>query len=438
MTKDDLVYRTPVQEVYTGKSLLANNFGRLHRQYGLGSVQHQPSWNVYGLADQRAEKVRLNDRKRLSARHTALATTRLQMMASTQLSIAVIGGGGLIGKRHCQHVVENPKTYLAAIVDPGPEALEIARRFNTPLYRTVDELLESSHKPTAVVLCTPNHTHVPVGIQLARAKVHILCEKPIAISCASAQTLNKEAERNGVQLLIGHHRRFNPYMLALKKIVDGGELGRVIAVNGLWTTIKPAEYFSGANAWRSRKGSGGVVLINVIHDIDLMHYVFGPVVSVHAERAQSQRSEDADAVEEGAAVILKFESGLIGTFIISDNVASPHSFEQGTGENPNLPMTGADVYRVFGSKGTISFPDMTLSSYQATAPSWNNKMTSTTLAVPDKDQAPLALQLEHFVKVCHGEETPTCPGIEGLRALAVCEAIRLALETGGVAEVQMP
>lgn len=359
-------------------------------------------------------------------------------MPSHRLAIAVIGGGGLIGTRHCQHVVENPDAYLAAIVDPGPDAIEVARRFDAPLYRTVDDLLASLDKPEAAIICTPNHTHVPVGVQLARAKVHILCEKPISIDCASAHTLNDEAEQNEVQLMIGHHRRFNPYMLALKEVVDSGQLGKIVAVNGLWTTIKPPSYFEGANAWRSRKGSGGVVLINVIHDIDLMHYLFGPIVGVHAEQTKPQRSASDDVVEEGAALLLKFESGLVGTFIISDNVASPHSFEQGTGENPNLPMTGADAYRVFGSRGTVSFPDMTWSSYQAAEPSWNNTMTQTTLPVPNKDHAPLALQLKHFVKVCRGEQAPTCPGKEGLRALAVCEAVAAALAGNGIAKVQMP
>ncbi|ETN37951.1 uncharacterized protein HMPREF1541_07574 [Cyphellophora europaea CBS 101466] len=358
-------------------------------------------------------------------------------MGSTTLAIAVIGGGGLIGKRHCQHVVENPPAHLAAIVDPGPEAIDTARRFDAPLYATLDELLDSPHKPDAAVVCTPNHTHVPVGVELARAGVHILCEKPISIDCTSAHALVEEAKKNGVQLLIGHHRRFNPYMLALKKVVAGGQLGRVIAVNGLWTTTKPLDYFYGANAWRSNKGSGGPVLINLIHDVDLMHYLFGPITTVHAEKTLSQRSADTDAVEEGVALIFKFANGIVGTFVVSDNVASPHSFEQGTGENPNLPMTGADVYRVFGSLGTVSFPDMTLSSYRGVDPSWNNTMASVRMAVEGKDSAPLALQLAHFVKVCRGQEAPTCPGQEGLRALAVCNAVRKALDEGGMANVDM-
>ena len=214
----------------------------------------------------------------------------------------------------------------------------------------------------------------PITITLAKAGVHILCEKPIGQDISSAQSLIDVVRMHGVKLLIGHHRRFNPYVIALKKAVDSGLLGQVIAVNALWTTIKPNEYFNGQNSWRRDKAHGGVVLINFIHDIDLMHHLFGPVTRIHAEKTLTERSRAADAVEEGAALTLRFASGIVGTFIISDNVPSPHSFEQGTGENPNLPASGLDVYRVFGSRGTLSFPDMKWSAFQGVERSWNNPM----------------------------------------------------------------
>lgn len=355
-----------------------------------------------------------------------------------RLAIAVIGGGGLIGQRHCEHVNQSSYSHLCAVVDPTNDAAVVAQRFGAAHYTTVDKLLNSVDKPHAAIICTPNHTHVAVGIQLACAGVHILCEKPIATSSYEAQDLINAADRYGVHLLIGHHRRFNPYLMALKGVVDSGQLGRIIAVNGLWTTVKPAEYFAGANSWRSRKG-GGVVLINLIHDLDLFHHLFGPIVSVQAQKTAAQRLGGRHAVEEGAAIILKFESGVVGTFIVSDNVTSPHSFEQGTGENPHLPMTGADVYRVFGSQGTISFPDMTLSTYKGVSVSWNNTLSKSTMMVANADQQPLALQLEHFVRVCKGVEPPLCSGTEGLRALAACEAIVKALdEDVGTVVVEMP
>jgi predicted dehydrogenase len=345
----------------------------------------------------------------------------------TPLAIAVIGACGLIGKRHCKHVKESKNAYLCAIVDPGSQAHELADQLRTVAYPTLEQLLNSPRRPVAAIVCTPNHTHAPLSIQLARAGVHVLCEKPIASNSQEAQEIIVAAQASGVHLLIGHHRRFNPYLLALKKIVDNGELGHIIAVNGLWTTTKPSEYFSGLNAWRSGE-NGGVVLINLIHDLDLLQYMLGPVATVQAEEVISQRSSEKGSVEEGAAILFKFESGVVGSFIVADNVASPHSFEQGTGENPNLPYTGADVYRVFGSKGTISFPDMTLSSYRDGPVSWNVPMSSVRLSVPDKELEPLALQLEHFIRVCQGKEPPNCSGGDGMRALAACEAVKQAMK----------
>ena len=365
----------------------------------------------------------------------------ITMMAEGLLDIAVVGGSGLIGKRHCQHVIDNVHAHLCAMVDPSPSAHHVAEAFRVPLYPSVEELLRGPHKPDAAIVCTPNHTHVPVSLQLTEAGVHVLCEKPISNDIESAIQLIQSVRAHHVKLLIGHHRRFNPYMIAFKRHIDSGALGSVTAVSALWTTVKPLEYFSGSNSWRSGKGGGGVILINLIHDIDLMHYLFGPVTRVHAEKTITRRSEAQDAVEEGAVLTLKFLSGVVGTFIVSDNVASPHSFEQGTGENPHLPQSGADVYRVFGTRGTLSFPDMTLSFYDKVAASWESKITTQTLQIDDMDVAPLASQLNHFISVCKDTEQPSCTGEEGLRALLVCKAVITALEKesgGGTVDIKMP
>jgi predicted dehydrogenase len=365
----------------------------------------------------------------------------------TPLKVAVIGGSGLIGKRHCQHVSANLSTQLIAIVDPSPSAPETAKLHNVPLYPTIQELISSPHKPDAAIICTPNHTHAPLSKSLAQSGIHILCEKPISSSIESAKEMLNLAKNHNIKLLIGHHRRFNPYIIKAKQILDAGSLGQIIAVNGLWTTFKPPEYFTPKAAkWRSSPThGGGVILINFIHEIDLLHYLLGPVTRIHAERTISQRAppplpDDGEevAAEEGAAITLRFASGVVGTFLISDHAPSPHSFEQGTGENPALPSSGADVYRIFGTDGSLSFPDMVVSSYADGEKSWENEMVMRAQDVDDVHVAPFDNQLEHFVRVCRGEENPRCSGEDGLRALVVCEAVRMALggdEGGGTGRI---
>jgi predicted dehydrogenase len=133
-------------------------------------------------------------------------------------------------------------------------------------------------------------------------------------------------------------------------------LGRLIAINGLWTIYKPSSCFDPPTEWR-RLDCAGPIFINLIHEIDLLHYWHGPITRVYAEQTVSQRSFDA---EEGAAITLRFASGLVGTFLLSDAVVSPHNFEGGTDENPIIPRTGRDFHRAFGSEGSLSVPDMTL------------------------------------------------------------------------------
>lgn len=219
-------------------------------------------------------------------------------------------------------------------------------------------------------------------------------------------------------------------MIATKELLP--KLGRVVAVNGLWTLYKPPEYFDAPTEWR-RLASAGPVLINLIHDVDILHYLFGPIVRVFAEGATSQRGHPA---EEGAAITLKFANGIVGTFILCDAVASPYNFESGTGENPTIYQTGQDFYRILGTNGTLSVPDMTLWSYGDGRKSWTEAIQAQTLDVQDT-KVPFELQIEHFARVVRGQEAPNCSGIEGLRAVAVCEAIRKSIKQGRPIEIEV-
>jgi len=351
---------------------------------------------------------------------------------SPPTKIAVVGVG-LIGPRHAETVVASSKALLAAIVDPMPAGKALATRLEVPYYQSVEELLNSVDKPDGAIICTPNHTHVPIGLELVRAGVNILVEKPISIDIESGRDLVRSAAETGVQLLVGHHRRFNSYMLAAKSVVVSGRLGDLVAVNGIWSTYKPLEYFDPPAEWRRTK-TGGVILINMIHEIDLMHYLLGPITRVYAEPIPSRRGFDAD---EGAAITLRFKSGAVGSFLLSDNTPSPYNFEAGTGENPLIPKTGKDFYRIMGSTATLSVPDMSIWSYESSAAkSWHSAMNVEQINVNAK--TPFESQLAHFVEVIKGAEEPSCSGADGLAALIVCNALKESLETGEPVMIDLP
>lgn len=353
------------------------------------------------------------------------------------VKIAIVGAG-LIGPRHAQSVIANPDTELTGLVDPAPTGEATASQLKTSYFPSVAALLSSPQKPDAAIVCTPNKTHVPVAKELLAGGVHVLLEKPVSDTLETGRSLLQfaQAPQNAhLKLLVGHHRRFNPYVRATKAVLDAGSLGRPMAINGLWTLYKPASYFAAPTDWRaSRERGGGVIPINLVHDIDLMHHFFGPIVRVQAEKITPQRPSPPHDADEGAALTLRFESGIVGSFIVCDATPSPHNFETGTGENPMIPRApageAADFYRIFGSNATLSVPDLTRWSYDGKSEkSWTNELSLEMIPLPD-DKAPFDLQLAHFVEVIRGKEKPSCTGEEGLRALIVCEAVQNAMQTG--------
>ncbi|KAI0876404.1 hypothetical protein GGS24DRAFT_498834 [Hypoxylon argillaceum] len=290
--------------------------------------------------------------------------------STSEVRFAVVGLG-LIGPRHARTVAKHDAAKLVAIIDPMPAAAAIAGELGVPHYKSIAECLKSPDKPDAAIICTPNNTHVAVAKELISGGVSVLIEKPISTDIPSGEALVQELASSSVKALVGHHRRFNPYIVATKKILESGSLGNIIAVNGLWATYKPLDYFDPPTQWRRDK-TAGVVYINMIHEIDLLHHLFGTISTVHAERTVSQRGFKA---EEGAALTLRFHSGAVGSFILSDNVPSPYNFEAGTGENPLIPKTGQDFYRVFGTEGCLSVPDMTVWSYKGATKSWHSELS---------------------------------------------------------------
>ena len=371
------------------------------------------------------------------------------MAASTPITLAVVGFSGRIGVRHAQYVLDNPNTKLIALVDPGPTAAEVAAKMSpaTPFFKTVGEMLSTlgDQKPQAAIVCVPNNLHVPVAKEIVAAGIHILVEKPLCDSIEDGKSLIEDVRKNGVKLLVGHHKRFNSYIMATKKVLDSGSLGDITAVSALWTGYKPDDYYT--VAWRrSKSHGGGVVLNNFVHDIDLLHYFFGPTIRVHAEKSITRRKHEGqdpdDLAEEGLALTLKFASGVVGTFTISDCVASPHNFESGAGDDPGLPQTWfneadkqeVDVYRIFGTEATLSVPDMTRWSFGDKKKSWESVLTKEKLPVDNDGRWPFERRLDHFVRVVRGEEEPNCNGEDGLLAVMVCDAVRNALdsETGTV------
>lgn len=356
----------------------------------------------------------------------------------------VVVGAGLIGPRHAQHIVANSSTELVALVDPAPKAAQVADLLHTLHFSSIDALFahldaHGQPYPDGALVCTPNSTHAAVASSLAAKGVHLLVEKPVSSSLDEALELRETVRRTGTRVLVGHHRRFNPFIVAAKQHLPA--VGRVIAVQGTWTLRKPEAYFDQGPWRRSSALGGGALLINLVHDLDLLQYLLGPVERVYAELVAKERPTDAD---EGACLTLRFRSGVSGTFICADNVTSPFNFEVGTGENPAIPADDMleGFYKVFGTKGTLLVPDLTLYHQPELAENtWTQPLTRTAL-VDDRRAVravmPFENQLNHFVDVVQGKAAPACTIDDGISALLCVEAVVRSLETGLPQTIEHP
>ena len=333
-----------------------------------------------------------------------------------------VAGAGLIGKRHVEEVAASPDATLASIVDPGPAAPEVAEEFSVPLYRSLTELF-TADKPDGVILATPNRMHVDGGLECVAAGVPVIVEKPIGDTVEGATRLVEAGEAAGVPVLTGHHRNYSPVMAKAREIVRSGRLGPVVAVVGTALFYKPDDYFDGGGGWRREPG-GGPILLNLIHEVNNLLSLVGPIVAVQAVTSTATRGFP---VEDTAAMVLTFANGALGTFLLSDAAASPRSWEQTSQENASYASyPDEDCYHIAGTLGSLSVPTMRVKTFTGTRSWWE---PFDTVTEPLERSDPLANQVAHFAAVIRGTAEPICSGRDGLATLKVVDAVVEAART---------
>jgi predicted dehydrogenase len=341
------------------------------------------------------------------------------------VQIAVLGAG-LIGKRHIEHIIDEPQADLYAVVDPSPAGQEVATAKGVRWYPNFAAMITTG-RPHGVIIATPNQMHVSNGLDAIAAGVPALIEKPIADDIVAGIKLVDAAEKVGVPILTGHHRRHNPTIQRAKAIIDEGRLGRIVAVHGFFWLMKPDDYFN--IQWRREIGAGPV-LLNLSHDIDLLRYLCGEVEAVQALQSSAVRNYPVD---ETTVVILKFANGALGTVNVTDTVVAPWSWEQTTGENPAYPRTDQSCYHIGGTNGSLSLPRLELWTNDAKRSWWEPFRIERYVAA---DQDPLRLQIQQFCRVIRSEEKPLVSGREGLMTLKVIDAIKRAANTGKLVKIE--
>lgn len=252
------------------------------------------------MDDLRAERDRVNDRG---------------------LALAIIGLGWF-GEVLAEAVVASRIGRIVSCFAPTSETrAAFAERHGCRPAGSVEAVLDDPGVD-AVLIATPHTTHADLTVAAAEAAKHVFVEKPFTLTLADARRAGAAAERADVVLQVGHNRRRQPANRRIKAMIDTGELGFVLQLEGNQSV--PGGFRPDLPAWRSDPAevpAGSMTALGV-HVVDTFLYFVGPMRAVSA---LSVRPMGRRAMDEATAVIAEFESGAlgyIGTSYYTPNVAT--------------------------------------------------------------------------------------------------------------------
>jgi predicted dehydrogenase len=237
---------------------------------------------------------------------------------------AVIGVGAM-GSDHCRNINEDiSEVELTAVCDTNPDALlPIAEKFSVPGFATHQELLESG-LVDMVIIATPHYFHPPIAIDAFKKGLHVISEKPIAVTVSDADAMIKAAKEADKIFGVMHQMRSSPRLRAVKKMIQDGLIGEINRTNMIFPSFRCQAYYN-SQEWRATwTGEGGGILINQApHALDLLTWWGG--LPSRVTGFTRTRLHDIE-VEDEAWALLEYSNGAIG-YLYASTTEEPYDLE---------------------------------------------------------------------------------------------------------------
>ena len=269
-----------------------------------------------------------------------------------------------------------------------------------------------------VVIGSPSGLHAEQGIAAARRGLHVLVEKPIDVSVERGRALVEAAEQSGVKLGVLFQDRLKPALVQARQLIASGGLGRVLLASARVKWHRPPEYYA-SSAWRGTLAlDGGAALVNQgIHTVDLLLWLLGPVSDVRALCATQLHAIEGEDV---ALALLHFASGAVAT-LEATTVAWP-------GYPRQLEISGTEGTLVIEGDHIVA-ADLRTPRPDLVTPRAKSAAAATPVV---SDATPHRRVLEDFADAVAQDRAPACDGREGLRSLALVQAVYAAARGGGI------
>lgn len=257
---------------------------------------------------------------------------------SESIRIGIVGAGAITQVAHLPILRKLRGVEIVAICDNDlGKARALADRFGVPdAFDDIEDLCESEDLG-AVVICTPNHLHESHIVAALSANLHVLVEKPLATSTASAQKILRAAEKRDRIVMVGMNHRYRTDVQIVRSFVQHGELGGIDSVQAKWHVFRPSRALLGWRLKRAQAG-GGAMLDLGLSVLDLGLWLAGNPVPVRVSATLDKLGGNGGVERAGSA------------FVVCENGAS--IFVDVTWHH----MGGDEVFGVElrGEKGTAS------------------------------------------------------------------------------------
>lgn len=244
----------------------------------------------------------------------AASTQPASPAPSAPLRAAIVGTGA-IANSHAAALAATSDAELVAVVDRDPAyARAFAERWGGPaVFESLDELLASGTIDVLHV-CTPPGAHAEQSIAALDAGVHVVCEKPAALSLDELDAMTDAAERNDRRFVVVFQQRTGTAAAHVRRLFDSGALGRPLVATCQTLWYRDPSYF--AVPWRGKWSTegGGTTLGHGIHQIDLLAWLLGDWASVHGGLWRLDRETETEDV---STAVITFAGGTVASVITS-------------------------------------------------------------------------------------------------------------------------
>jgi predicted dehydrogenase len=221
-----------------------------------------------------------------------------------RLKVGIVGGGAITQVAHLPVLKKMRGVEVQAICDTDLlKARALADRFGVKdAFDDIEDLLRYAALD-AIVICSPTHLHEPHIQAALSANLHVLVEKPLAMSATGVQKILRAVEKRDRVVMVGMNHRYRPDVQIVRSFVQSGELGTIESIRGSWHVFRPGRTQLG---WRQRKdqSGGGAMLDLGLSILDLGLWLGGSSPPARVSASLDPIGKDRTVEQSGSAFVI--------------------------------------------------------------------------------------------------------------------------------------